>query len=124
MRVVTDGRGQEAFTQYALLEHFPHHTVVRLKIETGVRHQIRAHLAFLGHPILGDKIYGSAEQSAKRLCLHAETLMFRHPGTGQDFSRTSTPPEDFLAVLNQLRRESVVNYKRGKKEGAEKQPVH
>jgi 23S rRNA pseudouridine1911/1915/1917 synthase len=115
MRIVTDGRGQAAFTQYAILERLPHHTVVRLKIETGVRHQIRAHLAFLGHPIIGDKIYGSAEQSAERLCLHAETLTFRHPGTGQDFSHTSAPPEDFLAVLDQIRQESTANRERGKK---------
>jgi 23S rRNA pseudouridine1911/1915/1917 synthase len=107
MRVATVGQGQEALTHYIRLEHLLHHTVVRLTIKTGVRHQIRVHLAALGHPIVGDKIYGATDQHPARLCLHAETLTFCHPATGQDLSYTILPPKDFSAVLDQFRRESA-----------------
>ena len=103
MRIVTSDRGQEALTHYTLLERLPHHTVVRLTIETGVRHQIRVHLAALGHPIVGDKMYGARDQSAARLCLHAETLIFCHPETRRKLRYTSPPPRDFSTVLDQLR---------------------
>jgi 23S rRNA pseudouridine1911/1915/1917 synthase len=103
MRLSTSERGQEAFTRYVSLELLPHYTVVRLTISTGVRHQIRVHLATLGHPLVGDKRYGETGQLATRLCLHAETLTFRHPATGRKFSHTTPPPEDFFAVLEQLR---------------------
>jgi 23S rRNA pseudouridine1911/1915/1917 synthase len=107
MRPSTSERGQEAFTRYVSIERLPHHTVVRLTISTGVRHQIRVHLATLGHPLVGDKMYGEADQLAARLCLHAETLTFRHPASGRKFSYTSPPPEDFSAVLEQLRSPST-----------------
>jgi 23S rRNA pseudouridine1911/1915/1917 synthase len=107
MRLSTSERGQEALTRYASLERLPHHTVVRLTISTGVRHQIRVHLATLGHPLVGDKLYGETDQLAARLCLHAETLTFRHPASGRKFSYTSPPPEDFSAVLEQLRSAST-----------------
>jgi len=103
MRVATRGRGREAFTKYTPLEQLPHHTIVRLTIQTGVRHQIRIHLAALGHPIVGDKLYGATSREAVRLCLHAETLAFRHPETGKKFNVTTSLPGDFLAVLDQLR---------------------
>lgn len=107
MRLSTSERGQEAFTSYAPVELLPHHTVVRLTISTGVRHQIRVHLATLGHPLVGDTMYGETDQPAPRLCLHAETLTFRHPATGRKFSYTSPPPEDFSLVLEQLRSTST-----------------
>jgi 23S rRNA pseudouridine1911/1915/1917 synthase len=107
MRLSTSEQGQEAFTRYAPMEFLPHHTIVRLTISTGVRHQIRVHLATFGHPIVGDKIYGEIDQLATRLCLHAETLTFRHPASGRKFSYTSPPPEDFSTVLEQLRSTST-----------------
>jgi 23S rRNA pseudouridine1911/1915/1917 synthase len=103
MRVVAPGHGQEAITEYTPVEHFTRHTLVRLSIKTGVRHQIRAHLAALNHPIVGDRLYGVADALAPRLCLHAETLTFRHPLTGESVSYTSIMPEDFSTVLEQLR---------------------
>jgi 23S rRNA pseudouridine1911/1915/1917 synthase len=102
MRVVAPGQGQEALTTYTPLEALPGHTLVRLTIATGVRHQIRAHLAALGHPIVGDTVYGAAEE-AERLCLHAETLVFRHPLTGQRLRFDSPVPQDFSAVVERLR---------------------
>ena len=82
MKETTSGPGQEARTFYTPVEQLPRHTLVRLTITTGVRHQIRVHLAALGHPIVGDALYGSTQRAA-RLCLHAETLTFTHPLTGQ-----------------------------------------
>src|SRR5262245_52042823 len=102
MRLSTTARGQKASTRYMAVECLPHHTVVRLTISTGVRHQIRVHLAALGYPIVGDKVYGETDPLAEYLCLHAETLAFCHPTTGRWFSYTSPPPEDFAAVLAQL----------------------
>lgn len=107
MRLSTSNRGQEAFTRYWSVECLPHHTVVRLMISTGVRHQIRVHLATLGYPIVGDKIYGEEGHLAGRLCLHAEMLTFSHPTTGLRFNYTNSPPEDFSAVLRQLRRRLI-----------------
>lgn len=107
MRLSTSNRGQETFTRYWSVECLPHYTIVRLMISTGVRHQIRVHLATLGYPIVGDRAYGEADHFAGRLCLHAETLTFCHPTTGLQFNYTSPPPEDFSAVLSQLRRRSI-----------------
>ncbi|MBI4411330.1 MAG: RluA family pseudouridine synthase [Deltaproteobacteria bacterium] len=73
---------QEAITQYRPEQSFPHRTLLRVRIITGVRHQIRAHLAFLGHPVVGDTLYGSKTE-ASRLCLHASKLGFEHPVTGK-----------------------------------------
>ncbi|MGE0680637.1 MAG: RluA family pseudouridine synthase [Candidatus Binatia bacterium] len=107
MRLSTAERGQEACTRYVSTELLPHHTVIHLTISTGVRHQIRVHLATVGHPLVGDKMYGETDQLVARLCLHAETLTFRHPTTGQKFSYTSPLPEDFSLVLEQLRSTST-----------------
>lgn len=101
VRIATSGRGQEALTSYIPVKHFPLYTLTRITIITGVRHQIRAHLAALGHPLAGDKIYGANQQVA-RLCLHAETLTFQHPETGEKIYHTTSLPEDFCAILEQI----------------------
>jgi 23S rRNA pseudouridine1911/1915/1917 synthase len=107
MRVVAPGQGQEALTTYVPLAILPAHTLVRVTIATGVRHQIRAHLAALGHPIVGDNHYGTVRQTgAQRLCLHAETLCFRHPTTGQEMKFTSTLPHDLSTTLQTLRKQN------------------
>lgn len=104
MRETTTGNGQDAQTFYTPVTQFPHHTLVQVTIPTGVRHQIRIHLATLGHPIVGDSVYGNPEENT-RLCLHAETLSFLHPQTGAREHFTSPLPEDFQAVLQQVTRE-------------------
>lgn len=95
MREVADGKGQRACTIYTPLERFPRHTLVHVTIPTGVRHQIRVHLAALGHPIVGDTLYGGSLEYAARLCLHATTLAFPHPLTGKRVRFESPLPEDF-----------------------------
>lgn len=101
MREVITGKGQEAHTFYAPATHFSQHTLLRVTIFTGVRHQIRVHLATLGHPIVGDDLYGK-QREAGRLCLHAETLSFLHPRTGKRVYFTCPPPEDFQVVQNRI----------------------
>ncbi len=102
MRVVPTGQqGQEAHTAYVPIATSPSRTLVRLAITTGVRHQIRVHLAALGHPIVGDTHYGSPS-GAPRLYLHAEALAFTSPATGQRVRCTSPLPQDFAALVQHL----------------------
>ena len=93
--------GQRACTIYTPIESLPQHTLLRVTIPTGVRHQIRVQLAALGHPIVGDVRYGSTEPGT-RLCLHATALTFTHPLTGKRVQFESPLPEDFQAVQREL----------------------
>lgn len=79
---------------------------MELKLETGRQHQIRIHLASIGHPVMGDRVYGRARESAKRTdrpLLHAWRLAFPHPVTGQRVAVEAPLPPDFTARLRQLR---------------------
>ncbi|MBM4259703.1 MAG: RluA family pseudouridine synthase [Deltaproteobacteria bacterium] len=100
----TTESGQEAQTTYVPITHFAHHTLIQVTILTGVRHQIRVHLSALGHPIVGDALYGPSIDDG-RLCLHAESLAFTHPETGARVQFTCPPSEDFQSVLQQARKE-------------------
>ena len=99
MRVLSTDQartGQEAESTYTCLETNSQTTLLRIRLHTGVRHQIRAHLAALGHPLVGDVHYG-APAGAKRLALHAETLQFLHPETGESVHLNSPVADDFFA---------------------------
>jgi 23S rRNA pseudouridine1911/1915/1917 synthase len=103
--VVADGR--PARTRYRVERRFPaaDRTLLRCRLETGRTHQIRAHLAAIEHPVLGDVQYGAApEPGLGRPFLHAESLAFRHPGTGDLVEFTSPLPADLVAVLDRLGR--------------------
>lgn len=79
-------------------------TVVTARLQTGRTHQIRAHAAHLGHPVCGDRRYGAdPEQGAPRLALHAQSLGFSHPDTGQEVILETPPPEDLRLWLEQVR---------------------
>lgn len=99
MAVRQDGR--EAVTHYRVVERFRAHTFVRVTLETGRTHQIRVHLAHIGHPILGDEKYGDfalnkalRKRGLKRMFLHAAELSFVHPATGERLTvRSPLPPE-------------------------------
>jgi 23S rRNA pseudouridine1911/1915/1917 synthase len=101
MREGVPREGQRACTIYAPLESLPQHTLLRVTIPTGVRHQIRVQLAALGHPIVGDVRYGSTETGV-RLCLHATALTFTHPLSDMRVRFQSPLPEDFRAVWEEL----------------------
>ena len=87
-------RGREAITRYRVLERYADSTLLELKLVTGRRGQIRAQLAALGHPIVGDRAYGSRRDPFKRVCLHATRLGFIHPD-GRRISFQSRPPAVF-----------------------------
>ena len=76
------------------------------RLETGRTHQIRVHLAYIGHPILGDTVYGAKKPVAGLTgqCLHAVGLRFIHPRTGEPVELTCPLPEEFVRMLEKLRR--------------------
>jgi 23S rRNA pseudouridine1911/1915/1917 synthase len=101
MAVVEGGR--PARTRFQVLERRGGHTLVRCDLETGRTHQIRVHLAALGHPIAGDELYaGPRPQDPPRPMLHAWRLQFRHPGTGDEMSFEAPPPPDFTIFWDGL----------------------
>lgn len=86
--------GKPSLTQWQTLETFPHTSRLRLSPLTGRSHQLRVHLNAIGHPILGDSLYGTTQSkgAAQRLQLHASLLAFRHPGTGERLEHQSPAP--------------------------------
>ena len=86
-----------ATTHFTPLRAAASHTLLEVRIETGVTHQIRVHLAHLGHPIVGDRRYGGEE--APRLALHASVLAFEHPATGQPLQVESRLGESVARLL-------------------------
>ena len=98
--------GREAVTHYAVLERFTGYTYASFRLETGRTHQIRVHMAHLGHPLLGDKVYGSPKgyPGLEGQCLHAKELSFLHPKTGERLTVRCDLPPYFTAILEKLRR--------------------
>ena len=103
MAVVPGGR--QALTNFCVRESLPRTTLVECRLVTGRTHQIRVHMASLGHPVCGDPLYGFRKSAAAPcpLMLHARELHIRHPRTGQEMNFTAEPPEDFLRVLERER---------------------
>ena len=103
MAVVANGRN--AVTHWAVLERFPGYTYVECRLETGRTHQIRVHMAYIGHPILGDTVYGNKKPvpGLQGQCLHAVGLRFLHPRTGEAVELWCGLPEEFQAQLRKLR---------------------
>jgi 23S rRNA pseudouridine1911/1915/1917 synthase len=95
MAVVAGGRF--ARTRYAVVERRRNHTLLRCELDTGRTHQIRVHLAALGHPVAGDAEYGGRDAGAERPMLHAWRLRLRHPRTGAEMKFEAAPPPDFEA---------------------------
>lgn len=104
MAVVSGGR--EAVTHYEVVARYPGHTHVRCRLETGRTHQIRVHMAYIGHPILGDTVYGAKKPvpGLTGQCLHAVGLRFIHPRTGEAVELSCPLPEEFTAMLKKLDR--------------------
>ena len=98
--------GKEAVTHYKVLERFGNATYIECRLETGRTHQIRVHMASLGHPLLGDTVYGSSKNPyhLQGQALHAMILGFRHPVTGEYLEFTAPLPEYFEKLLDKLRK--------------------
>ena len=102
---VTQKNSREAVTHWRVLERFAGFTLVECRLETGRTHQIRVHMAYRGHPILGDMVYGhkKPELGQSSQCLHAKELTFLHPRSGERVTVSCPLPEYFDALLQKLR---------------------
>jgi 23S rRNA pseudouridine1911/1915/1917 synthase len=95
--------GRPARTGYCIMEREGGHTLVRCDLETGRTHQIRVHLAAMGHPVAGDVVYGRHRPGDPgRPMLHAWRLRLRHPRTREELAFEAEPPADFVAFWSQL----------------------
>jgi len=121
MAVVGPEEGKRAVTHYKVIEYFDHLALCEIRLETGRTHQIRVHMSHLGHPVLGDPVYGGDHirygspagnrksffegifKQLDRQCLHAKTLGFIHPRTGEYVQFESDLPGDFKSVLTKMR---------------------
>ena len=103
---VTAANGKPAITHYKVLARYHGYTHIQCRLETGRTHQIRVHLAWQNHPILGDLVYGhkKPELGQSTQCLHARELTFLHPRTGREMTVRCDLPDYFQAVLEKLRR--------------------
>lgn len=104
-RAVNGENPKRAVTHFRVLERYGPVTLVECRLETGRTHQIRVHMAYIGHPLLGDPLYGprKTRSGAEGQFLHAAVLGFRHPVTGQYLEFRADPPEPFLHELDLLR---------------------
>ena len=98
------GRAKNAVTRYEVIARYRGFTHVRLKLETGRTHQIRVHMAYIGHPVAGDPVYGAGKQPSvlNGQCLHARSIGFTHPRDGRRIDLTSDLPGYFTRFLNTL----------------------
>lgn len=105
-KMTIDLNGKRAVTHYKVLERLDNFTYAEFSLETGRTHQIRVHMKYLGHPLLGDESYSSNKHkfNLKGQVLHAKTLGFIHPKTNKYVEFTTELPKDFIKVLNYYRK--------------------
>lgn len=98
--------GREAVTHYTVLERYPGYTYIQCRLETGRTHQIRVHMASIGHPLLGDVVYGAKKPypGLAGQCLHARRLSFVHPRSGERMTVECPLPDHFIQVLTKLKK--------------------
>lgn len=102
---VTDKNSKSAVTHYTVLEEFDDFTYIKLRLETGRTHQIRVHMAHIGHPVAGDMVYGppNGEKSLNGQCLHAVLIGFAHPRDGRYIEITAELPDYFEDFLRRIK---------------------
>ena len=102
---INEKNGKPAVTHYTVLERFGNYTLIECKLETGRTHQIRVHMTSIGHPLVGDEVYGPAKCPFKLQgqCLHAMILGFVHPRTGEYMEFSADLPDYFEDLLRKLR---------------------
>ena len=115
-KMSVQGYGKTAITHFRVIQKFPHHSLIKVQLETGRTHQIRVHMAHLRYPLLGDMLYGGRQRMPggistelatqlnefKRQALHAQKLGFEHPGSGLNCSFEAAIPQDFQNMLDAL----------------------
>jgi 23S rRNA pseudouridine1911/1915/1917 synthase len=102
-RMAVVAHGRFARTRYMVMERLRSHTLLRCDLETGRTHQVRVHLAALGHPIAGDDQYARRRpDEPSRPMLHAWRLRFMHPRTGEEMSFEAEPPADFVTYIESI----------------------
>ena len=108
MAVVPASEGRRAVTHYRQLNHAKGFSLIECRLETGRTHQIRVHMASVGHPLLGDEVYGPARQpfSLEGQTLHAGVLGFIHPRTGEYVEFSAPLPAYFEELLEKLRKKA------------------
>jgi 23S rRNA pseudouridine1911/1915/1917 synthase len=99
---VTTENSKNAVTHYSVIKQYGGFAHLKLRLETGRTHQIRVHLAYIGHPVLGDDVYGKPYKGLEGQCLHARKIGFIHPSTGEYMEFTGELPEYFVSVLNKI----------------------
>lgn len=104
---VTQRNSKPAVTHWEVVKRYRGYTHIRCHLETGRTHQIRVHMAYIGHPILGDTVYGhkKAELGQDTQCLHAGALCFRHPRSGKPVMVFAPLPEYFCEILDKLEKQ-------------------
>jgi 23S rRNA pseudouridine1911/1915/1917 synthase len=112
MALVEDGRGKHAVTHYKTIERLQGAALVECRLETGRTHQVRVHMSSIGHPLLGDPVYGRSPPRLRpilsalgfqRQALHAAELGFIHPVTGETVRFASELPADMITLIGELR---------------------
>ncbi|WP_295096121.1 RluA family pseudouridine synthase [Ruminococcus sp.] len=99
---VTSENSRNAVTHYSVIKQYGGYAHVRLRLETGRTHQIRVHLSYIGHPVLGDEVYGKSYKGMEGQCLHARKIGFIHPKTSEYMEFESELPDYFSAMLSKL----------------------
>lgn len=107
-KMAVDAKGKDAITHFKVLKRYGKYTLLELKIDTGRTHQIRVHMSYIGHPVVGDMVYsnGKNEFGVEGQMLHAKSLEFKHPVTNKEMHLEAELPEYFKKVLAKLDRPS------------------
>lgn len=107
---VTDENAKEAITHFQVIERFSEFTYVKVNIETGRTHQIRVHMKFIGHPIVGDLVYSKKKNPFKinGQALHSYKISFNHPRTKEQLEFEASIPDDFQTILDNLRKKEGI----------------
>lgn len=106
MRMCVTSHGKAAFTQYQVREKMQDYALVSLSLATGRTHQIRVHMAWMGHPLLGDRLYGGHSEHIERAALHASCVSLIQPFTGKEIQVRAELPEDMQKCLGAGGRET------------------
>lgn len=99
---VTERNSKNAITHYEVIADYRQYTHLRIKLETGRTHQIRVHMSYVGHPVLGDDVYGKAYKGIDGQCLHAKKIGFIHPITDEYMEFDSPLPDYFIDMIRRI----------------------